>query len=167
MDQPQDPITQALLSGVRNEHQNSPENSHFLPALASQKSFENIISHMIKQGKLPTEPLPTNQINLFLQKLSALDANNWKNLIPVGEREGRIYSEIVKNKNFSLSHGIGRSGNLTSYQPKARGSSLILSLTRALVSDSFVLAGLKKSAKNPKKFGNSFFKFFGFQWLKQ
>ena len=68
----------------------------------------------------------------------------------MGEREGRIYSSLVANRNFNLAHGIGRSGNLTALQPKARGSNIIYSLTRALSSDAMRIAGLKKSAKNPE-----------------
>ena len=145
-----DRIDQAIHDGVRGEHKNSAENSHFLPADASQKSYEAIISQVINQGKLPEEGLPPQQIEALINRLSMIDSNNWKNLVPVGEREGRVYSSLVKTRNYNLSHGIGRSGNLTNLQPKARGSSLIYSLARSLVSDAFVQAGLKKSAKNPK-----------------
>jgi O-phospho-L-seryl-tRNASec:L-selenocysteinyl-tRNA synthase len=51
----------------------------------------------------------------------------------VGEREGRIFSSMVSDKNYSLGHGIGRSGDVNALQPKAIGSSLIVKLTRAMV----------------------------------
>jgi len=51
----------------------------------------------------------------------------------VGEREGRIFSSMVSDKNYGLGHGIGRSGDVNALQPKAIGSSLIVKLTRAMV----------------------------------
>lgn len=50
----------------------------------------------------------------------------------MGEREGRIFSSLVAEKNFSLGHGIGRSGDVNALQPKAIGSSLVVKLTKAM-----------------------------------
>ena len=30
----------------------------------------------------------------------------------MGEREGRIYASLVREKNFDMGHGIGRSGDV-------------------------------------------------------
>ena len=68
-------------------------------------------------------------------KFSLMDTNNFSNKIGVGERESWIFSDIVKKRNFNMGHGIGRSGDVNSIQPKAAGSSLILKLTVYLVSD--------------------------------
>lgn len=53
----------------------------------------------------------------------------------VGEREGRVYSSLVSQRHFGLSHGMGRSGDITEPQPKAVGSSVIVQLTLLLVLD--------------------------------
>jgi O-phospho-L-seryl-tRNASec:L-selenocysteinyl-tRNA synthase len=37
-----------------------------------------------------------------------MDSNNGPNHIGIGEREGRIKSQIVKDRNFNIIHGIGR-----------------------------------------------------------
>eukprot|EP00562_Extubocellulus_spinifer_P026435 CAMPEP_0178648856 /NCGR_PEP_ID=MMETSP0698-20121128/20691_1 /TAXON_ID=265572 /ORGANISM="Extubocellulus spinifer, Strain CCMP396" /LENGTH=145 /DNA_ID=CAMNT_0020290227 /DNA_START=151 /DNA_END=584 /DNA_ORIENTATION=+ len=39
----------------------------------------------------------------------------------VGEREGRTYSSLILTNNYGLTHGIGRSGDVTESQPKALG----------------------------------------------
>ena len=59
-----------------------------------------------------------------------------------GEREGRVLSPLVSSRHFGLSHGIGRSGDLTAQQPKAIGSSLLQLLTTALTQHALQLAGL-------------------------
>ncbi|KAL7568547.1 hypothetical protein ACA910_002659 [Epithemia clementina (nom. ined.)] len=53
----------------------------------------------------------------------------------VGEREGRVYSSLVWQRHYGLSHGMGRSGDITEPQPKAVGSSLLVQLTTVLVLD--------------------------------
>src|SRR4051812_45446509 len=62
--------------------------------------------------------------------------------VGVGEREGRVYSELVRRRHYGLAHGIGRSGDLVELQPKAVGSSLLYKLTTALALDALHLAGL-------------------------
>ena len=61
-----------------------------------------------------------------------MDSNNYQGNTGVGEREGRIFSSLVSEKNFSLGHGIGRSGDVNALQPKAIGSSLVVKLTKAM-----------------------------------
>ena len=51
-------------------------------------------------------------IKCLLSKMAVMDSNNFQNNTGVGEREGRIYSQLVKDKNFSMGHGIGRSGDV-------------------------------------------------------
>lgn len=60
----------------------------------------------------------------------------------VGEREGRIYSDMVIERNYSLAHGIGRSGDVNAIQPKAIGSSLVVQLTKYLTLHAFKIMGL-------------------------
>ena len=45
--------------------------------------------------------------------------------VGAGEREGRVYSELVKQKNCYLSHGMGRSGDIAANQPKVEQGSLL------------------------------------------
>jgi O-phospho-L-seryl-tRNASec:L-selenocysteinyl-tRNA synthase len=61
-----------------------------------------------------------------MNRIALMDSNNYLGNCGVGEREGRIYSNIVREKNFGLGHGIGRSGDVNALQPKAIGSSLIV-----------------------------------------
>ena len=53
----------------------------------------------------------------------------------VGEREGRVYSTLVSQRHFGLSHGMGRSGDITEPQPKAAGSSVLVKLALSLTLD--------------------------------
>lgn len=41
-----------------------------------------------------------------------MDTNNFINKVGVGERESRIYSNLVEKRNYFMGHGIGRSGDL-------------------------------------------------------
>ena len=52
-----------------------------------------------------------------------MDSNNKIGKIGLGEREGRVYCQILKNWYFGLTHGMGWSGDLLAIQPKAIGSS--------------------------------------------
>lgn len=70
-----------------------------------------------------------------------MDSNNFEGICGMGEREGRIYSELVARRHYNLAHGIGRSGDLTENQPKAAGSSLLNKLTNCLVLDLLKISG--------------------------
>lgn len=54
----------------------------------------------------------------------------------------QVYSGLVARRNYRLSHGVGRSGDVAEVQPKAAGSSLLAKLTHALARDALRLAGL-------------------------
>lgn len=69
--------------------------------------------------------------------------NNAINVVGVGEREGRVYSRLVYDRHFGMSHGIGRSGTLMDVQPKAAGSSILNRLTQYLAQDILHYIGLK------------------------
>lgn len=51
-------------------------------------------------------------IEYFINSLAIMDTNNFPNKVGVGERESRIYCNIVKKRNFYMGHGIGRSGDI-------------------------------------------------------
>lgn len=67
-----------------------------------------------------------------------LQANN----VGLGDREARIFSNLVARRNYCFGHGIGRSGDLTAEQPKAAGASLLQRITTWLVLDALKLAGI-------------------------
>lgn len=54
----------------------------------------------------------------------------------------QVYSGLVARRNYRLSHGVGRSGDVAEVQPKAAGSSLLAKLANALARDALRLAGL-------------------------
>lgn len=67
-----------------------------------------------------------------MNKIALMDSNNYAGNCGVGEREGRLYSQLVRDKNYGLGHGIGRSGDVNALQPKAIGSSLVVQLSRSM-----------------------------------
>ena len=96
------------------------------------KSFSGKIRNILAQRRLPEEGLSDMEIEHFLLQLSAMDTNNFEGKIGVGEREGRIFSNLVQRRNYYMGHGIGRSGTVNAVQPKAPGSSLLLQLAKSL-----------------------------------
>jgi O-phospho-L-seryl-tRNASec:L-selenocysteinyl-tRNA synthase len=113
--------------------------------------------------RLPDAGWSDMQIQHFIFFLSTLDTNNKTQVqasgmsaagssgessrwCGVGEREGRVYSSLVSQRHYGLSHGMGRSGDITEPQPKAVGSSVLVKLTLLMVLD-LVRRG---SGLNPK-----------------
>ena len=97
--------------------------------ISLENSHEKILKNLLNSRSIPNDPLNQNTINFILNTISNMDSNNSPNHIGIGEREGRIISNIVLNRNFGLVHGMGRSGNINDLQPKAVGSSLLVQLT--------------------------------------
>lgn len=96
------------------------------------QSSENRIQDLLNHRCLPKDPFDQLTIELLMNKIALMDSNNYAGNCGVGEREGRVYSDIVRNKNFGLGHGIGRSGDVNALQPKAIGSSLVVQLSRTM-----------------------------------
>ena len=96
-------------------------------------SHEKIYQNILNSRSIPNEPLNQNTINYILNIFSNMDSNNGPYHIGIGEREGRIISTLVHQRNYGLVHGIGRSGNINDLQPKACGSSLLTQLTNSLL----------------------------------
>jgi len=65
---------------------------------------------------MPREGWDDEQIMFLVRDLALMDSNNFVDNVGVGEREGRVFSNIVKQKYFSMAHGVGRSGDLTAEQ---------------------------------------------------
>ncbi len=66
----------------------------------------------------------------------------------VGEREGRVYSELVSRAHHRMAHGVGRSGDIAAVQPKAAGSSLMAQLLNVMVLNALHIAGLTEVPKH-------------------
>jgi O-phospho-L-seryl-tRNASec:L-selenocysteinyl-tRNA synthase len=100
------------------------------------------IKVLLEQRRLPLDGWSDDMIEYLLADISSMDSNNFPSNLGVGEREGRVYSNLVSRRHFLLSHGIGRSGDISEVQPKAAGSSLIYKLTQEMVNHSLRIAGL-------------------------
>ena len=110
--------------------------------LSSNKQYRSLFINR----RLPDHGWSDVQIQNFLFLFSILDTNN-KSLATggdaegetrwcgVGEREGRVFSSLVAQRHFGLSHGMGRSGDITEPQPKAVGSSVLVKLALMLTLD--------------------------------
>jgi len=109
--------------------------TYLAQAQASRNSVSNRIQNLITQRRIPDEGWSAEAIELFIREVSLWDSNNFPSKAAIGEREGRCISPIVSNRHWGLIHGIGRSGDVSAEQPKAAGSSFLLSLTRSLVRD--------------------------------
>ena len=112
--------------------------------LASQSlnSHENQVKNLLSQRRLPDEGWDDLTIEYLLHSLAVMDTNNFPKKTGVGERESRIYSDIVAKRNFFMGHGIGRSGDVKAVQPKAAGSSLIVKLTEYMTIDALKICGI-------------------------
>ena len=125
--------------------------------VASQKHVRILLTHR----RLPDTGWSDFEIQSFLLTLSTLDTNHktpastattnarW---CGVGEREGRVYSNLVLQRHLGFSHGVGRSGDITEPQPKAVGSSILAQLTLSLVLDA-VRRGSGLDAKKSAAYG--------------
>jgi O-phospho-L-seryl-tRNASec:L-selenocysteinyl-tRNA synthase len=110
--------------------------------LQSLSGRNNRVRQLIEHKKLPKTGWDDFAIEQLLLDLSAMDSNNFASNCGVGEREGRIYSNLVRRRHYGLAHGIGRSGDISEVQPKAAGSSLLYALSRHLVTHAMNIAGL-------------------------
>lgn len=141
--------------------------------IASQKQYKALFVNR----RLPDHGWSDVQIQSLLFLFSTLDTNN-KTLARggasnsggdgepdgdtrwcgVGEREGRVYSSLVSQRHFGLSHGMGRSGDIMEPQPKAVGSSVLVKLTLLLTLDALrrgsgLQGKINKKQNGPAAFG--------------
>ena len=119
------------------------------PAYAKQgvqnmRTRQKQLEILLAQKKIPKTGLSDTSIEYVMSELSIMDSNNFESNCGVGEREGRVYSSLVSRRHYSLSHGIGRSGNITEEQPKAAGSSIIYKLSTCMAAHALELAGFNK-----------------------
>eukprot|EP00906_Rhabdomonas_costata_P020305 RCo029511 len=109
------------------------------------KRVESLVQSLIAQRRLPDEGWNDSTVEHFMSCLSQMDSNNFVGNVGVGEREGRVWSSVVAKRHFYMTHGIGRSGDISANQPKAAGSSLLYSLTNLLALDALRLCGAKRT----------------------
>ncbi|XP_060922032.1 O-phosphoseryl-tRNA(Sec) selenium transferase isoform X2 [Limanda limanda] len=112
----------------------------------ARRGHEQLIRHLLEQGKCPEEGWSESTVELFLNELAVMDSNNFLGNCGVGEREGRVASSLVARRHYRLIHGIGRSGDIAAIQPKAAGSSLLNKLTNSVVLDILKLTGVRSVA---------------------
>ncbi|XP_054907074.1 O-phosphoseryl-tRNA(Sec) selenium transferase [Poeciliopsis prolifica] len=112
----------------------------------ARRGHEQLIRHLLDQGKCPEEGWSESTVELFLNELAVMDSNNFLGNCGVGEREGRVASSLVARRHYRLIHGIGRSGDIAAVQPKAAGSSLLNKLTNSVVLDILKISGVRSVA---------------------
>eukprot|EP00639_Heterosigma_akashiwo_P011875 CAMPEP_0206372088 /NCGR_PEP_ID=MMETSP0294-20121207/6892_1 /ASSEMBLY_ACC=CAM_ASM_000327 /TAXON_ID=39354 /ORGANISM="Heterosigma akashiwo, Strain CCMP2393" /LENGTH=221 /DNA_ID=CAMNT_0053819383 /DNA_START=135 /DNA_END=797 /DNA_ORIENTATION=- len=102
----------------------------------------NAFKALLSNRRLPPEGWDDATIEMVLSDLALMDSNNFQDNVGAGEREARIFSQLVAKRHYRFGHGIGRSGDIAEIQPKAAGSSLLHNLTRHFVKDALRIAGL-------------------------
>ncbi|KAK0423871.1 hypothetical protein QR680_008380 [Steinernema hermaphroditum] len=100
---------------------------------------------LIQKKELPEEGWSEQLIEQFVVYLANMDTNNRIDLTPIGagEREGRVVAPLVARLHMNMSHGIGRSGNLTECQPKAQGSSMMAQIANEFALQTIKLMGVR------------------------
>ncbi|OQV24329.1 O-phosphoseryl-tRNA(Sec) selenium transferase [Hypsibius exemplaris] len=99
------------------------------------------INLLLEQKRIPEVGFSDVLIRCLLSDLADMDSSNFPANCGAGEREGRIFSGLVADRHFRMSHGVGRSGELTAVQPKAAGSSIIAKLADSLALHALKIAG--------------------------
>jgi O-phospho-L-seryl-tRNASec:L-selenocysteinyl-tRNA synthase len=129
------------MDSFQNALESVVRGTYVKQGIQNRQSRQRIFNTLMINKRLPYTGLSDQIIQFIISELSNLDSNNFLFNIGVGEREGRVFSKIVADRNFNLSHGIGRSGNIIEVQPKAAGSSALYKLTTSLVLHALQIAG--------------------------
>jgi len=106
---------------------------------------EDCIANLLSHRAMPDLRWPDETISYFLSQLSIMDSNNFSGSVGAGEREGRIFSNLVRQRHYGFGHGIGRSGDVVAVQPKAAGSSLLYKLTNKLALHAIRVCGISRA----------------------
>jgi len=125
-----------LLKGLINPN-------YAAQAEQARNSRSKLVTSLLTQRRLPDEGWDDASIQMFLEEIASFDTNNFMGNVGVGEREGRVICNLVRQRHYGLTHGIGRSGDVMAEQPKAAGSSLLVQLTRYLALDALHIAGIR------------------------
>lgn len=111
------------------------------------RSFDRLLYSLRTEGLIPEVGLHQHVIHELMIRLAGFDTNNRFDVpvVGAGEREGRVISPLVKELHLGLTHGIGRSGNLTEQQPKAVGSSILAEISNKLALDAIRTIGIPET----------------------
>lgn len=122
------------------------EDAHVRLALEARRGRERELQTLLAQRRLPARGWDDASVRLLMAELAALDTNNQPGP-PAGggEREGRVYSAVVRERHFGMAHGVGRSGDVAAAQPKAAGSTLAARLASALARHALRLSGAART----------------------
>jgi O-phospho-L-seryl-tRNASec:L-selenocysteinyl-tRNA synthase len=109
----------------------------------------SLLTHIVSTRRYPATPTPPHVVSLLLSLLLSLDSHREVGHVGVGEREGRVYSSLLRERGAAErggAHGVGRSGDVAAVQPKAKGSSTLLRLAAIMTKAALIDAGLSKEA---------------------
>ncbi|GAU93495.1 hypothetical protein RvY_05427 [Ramazzottius varieornatus] len=115
--------------------------TYIAQAVEANVPVHKLVNRLLEQKRIPDDPVPDHVIKSLLNDLADMDTSNFSSNCGAGEREGRVYSQLVAECHYRMSHGIGRSGELTSVQPKAAGSSILAQLTNKMALHALKIAG--------------------------
>ncbi|KAK3566728.1 hypothetical protein QTP86_004465 [Hemibagrus guttatus] len=76
--------------------------SYVRQGVQARRSHEQLIRTLLEQGKCPEEGWSESTIELFLNELAVMDSNNFLGNCGVGEREGRVASDLVARRHYRL-----------------------------------------------------------------
>ena len=110
------------------------------------ESTKRALRELLSQQQIPIRGLPRVQVEHLVREFALMDSNNFC-VASIGEREGRVHSEFVRERNLFMSHGIGRSGDLTASQPKAAGSTLVQHLANRMLLHALKLRGARGTSE--------------------
>lgn len=108
-------------------------------------TFESLMSpikDLLNRRQFPATGFTDLQVEWLLRILSSMDSDKDPEAARVGEREGRIASNLIGELSAGFNHGIGRSGHITAPQPKAPGASLMQRLANQIALDAIRKLGL-------------------------
>ena len=74
--------------------------------------MSRLFTELLSQRKIPDVGWTSDAIEVLIREISLWDSNNFAEKAALGEREGRCFSDIVRRRHWSLTHGIGRSGDV-------------------------------------------------------
>jgi O-phospho-L-seryl-tRNASec:L-selenocysteinyl-tRNA synthase len=128
------------------EHSTIPENMLNRGQLVLN-NFLQPLKILFEQKNVPKEPWSDEQIEFLLATLSNMDTDKDDQAARVGEREARIASKLQLKTSAGFCHGVGRSGFLTSPQPKAPGGSIMYEISNYLAQNILKNFGLPNVEK--------------------
>ena len=113
----------------------------------SRRNLERGIKQLFDRGNIPTNGWSELWINHLLQEISLMDSNNFQdNGSTTVDDNQMILSPLVARNHFYLKHGIGKTGDITSVQPKAAGTSLLSKIANSFAGDVMKMQGVTSAS---------------------